>query len=47
MTEEPAVRFRPNERGINALRKLEDGKRVGAVLNEGTVSLSVRIRGAD
>jgi 3-(3-hydroxy-phenyl)propionate hydroxylase len=34
MTEEPPFGFRPNERGINALRKLEDGKRVGAVLNE-------------
>jgi 3-(3-hydroxy-phenyl)propionate hydroxylase len=37
MTEEPALGFRPNERGINALRRLEDGKRVGAVLNEGPV----------
>ncbi len=34
MTEEPPFGFRPNERGINALSKLEDGKRVGAVLNE-------------
>ncbi len=34
MTEEPPLGFRPNERGINALRKLEDGRRVGAVLNE-------------
>ena len=34
MTEEPALGFRPNERGVNALRRLEDGKRVGAVLNE-------------
>ena len=34
MTEEPQVGFRPNERGTNAMRKLEDGKRVGVVLNE-------------
>jgi len=34
MTEEPAWGFRPNERGTNALAKLEDGKRVGVVLNE-------------
>ncbi len=34
MTEEPPLGFRPNERGINALRILEDGKRVGMVLNE-------------
>ena len=34
MTEEPAWGIRPNERGINALGKLEDGKRVGVVLNE-------------
>jgi 3-(3-hydroxy-phenyl)propionate hydroxylase len=34
MTEEPPWGFRPNERGINALRKLEEGKRVGVVLNE-------------
>ena len=34
MTEEPALGIRPNERGINAMRKLEDGKRVGVVLNE-------------
>jgi 3-(3-hydroxy-phenyl)propionate hydroxylase len=34
MTEEPAWGFRPNERGTNALGKLEDGKRVRAVLNE-------------
>ena len=34
MTEEPAWGIRPNERGINALGKLEDGKRVRAVLNE-------------
>jgi len=34
MTEEPALGFRPNERGINAMRRLEDGRRVGAVLNE-------------
>jgi 3-(3-hydroxy-phenyl)propionate hydroxylase len=34
MTEEPPLGFRPNERGTNALRKLEDGKRVGLVLNE-------------
>src|SRR4029453_8650401 len=37
MTEEPPLGFRPNERGINAVRKLEDGTRVGAVLNEGPV----------
>lgn len=34
MTEEPAWGVRRNERGINALAKLEDGKRVGLVLNE-------------
>jgi 3-(3-hydroxy-phenyl)propionate hydroxylase len=34
MTEEPPWGVRPNERGINALRKLEDGKQVGLVLNE-------------
>ncbi len=34
MTEEPAWGIRKNERGINALGKLEDGKRVAVVLNE-------------
>jgi len=34
MTEEPACGIRPDERGINALGKLEDGKRVRVVLNE-------------
>jgi len=34
MTEEPALGIRRNERGINAMRKLEDGTRVGVVLNE-------------
>lgn len=34
MTEEPAWGIRPNERGINALGKLEDGKRARVVLNE-------------
>jgi 3-(3-hydroxy-phenyl)propionate hydroxylase len=34
MTEEPAWGARHNERGINALAKLEDGKRVRMVLNE-------------
>jgi 3-(3-hydroxy-phenyl)propionate hydroxylase len=34
MTEEPAWGIRRNERGVNALGKLEDGKRVGVVLNE-------------
>ncbi|WP_437970512.1 FAD-dependent monooxygenase [Sorangium sp. So ce260] len=34
MTEEPAWGMRPNERGINAIGKLEDGKRVRVVLNE-------------
>jgi 3-(3-hydroxy-phenyl)propionate hydroxylase len=34
MTEEPAWGARPNERGINALGKLEEGKRVRVVLNE-------------
>jgi 3-(3-hydroxy-phenyl)propionate hydroxylase len=38
MTEEPAWGFRNDERGVNALAKLEDGKRVGAVLNEPKVS---------
>ena len=45
MTEEPALGFRPNERGINALRKLEDGKRVGAgVLNRGRSGKAKRRR---
>jgi 2-polyprenyl-6-methoxyphenol hydroxylase-like FAD-dependent oxidoreductase len=35
--DEPAWGVRANERGINALAKLEDGKRVGAVLNEPVV----------
>jgi 2-polyprenyl-6-methoxyphenol hydroxylase-like FAD-dependent oxidoreductase len=34
MTEEPAWGVRRDERGIHALGKLEDGKRVRAVLNE-------------
>jgi 2-polyprenyl-6-methoxyphenol hydroxylase-like FAD-dependent oxidoreductase len=34
MTEEPAWGVRRNERGVNALGKLEEGKRVGVVLNE-------------
>jgi 3-(3-hydroxy-phenyl)propionate hydroxylase len=34
MTEEPAWGIRPNERGTNALGKLEDGKRVRVVLSE-------------
>jgi len=34
MTEEPAWGVRRDERGINALAKLEDGKRVRMVLNE-------------
>ena len=34
MSEEPAWGIRRNERGVNALGKLEDGKRVGVVLNE-------------
>jgi flavin-dependent dehydrogenase len=34
MTEEPAWGIRPDERGLNALGKLEDGKRVRVVLNE-------------
>jgi 3-(3-hydroxy-phenyl)propionate hydroxylase len=34
MTEEPAWGIRRDERGVNALGKLEDGKRVGVVLNE-------------
>jgi len=37
MTEEPAWGIRRNERGVNGLRKLEDGKRVGMVLNEARV----------
>ena len=40
MTEEPAWGIRPDERGINALGKLEDGKRVRVVLNERHVSQS-------
>jgi 3-(3-hydroxy-phenyl)propionate hydroxylase len=39
MTEEPPWGVRSNARGINALGKLEDGKRVGAVLNEPEVRL--------
>ena len=34
MTEEPALGIRHNDKGINALGKLEDGKRVRVVLNE-------------
>jgi 3-(3-hydroxy-phenyl)propionate hydroxylase len=34
MTDEPAWGIRRNDRGINALGKVEDGKRVGVVLNE-------------
>jgi len=34
MTEEPAWGVRRGEKGVNALRKLEDGRRVGAVLVE-------------
>jgi len=34
MSDEPAWGVRRNERGINALGKLDDGKRVGVVLNE-------------
>jgi 3-(3-hydroxy-phenyl)propionate hydroxylase len=34
MTEEPAWGIRRDERGVNALGKLEDGKRVRVVLNE-------------
>jgi 2-polyprenyl-6-methoxyphenol hydroxylase-like FAD-dependent oxidoreductase len=34
MTEEPAWGIRRNERGINGLGKLEDGKRVRVLLNE-------------
>jgi 3-(3-hydroxy-phenyl)propionate hydroxylase len=34
MTEEPAWGFRRDERGVNALGKLDDGKRVRVVLNE-------------
>ncbi len=37
MTEEPAWGIRRDERGVNALGKREDGKRVGVVLNEPTV----------
>jgi 2-polyprenyl-6-methoxyphenol hydroxylase-like FAD-dependent oxidoreductase len=37
MTEEPAQGIRRNERGVNALRKLDDGRRVGMVLNEAHV----------
>jgi 3-(3-hydroxy-phenyl)propionate hydroxylase len=33
-TEEPAWGFRPNERGTNAIGKLDDGKRAALVLNE-------------
>jgi 2-polyprenyl-6-methoxyphenol hydroxylase-like FAD-dependent oxidoreductase len=39
MTEEPASGIRRDERGINALGKLEDGKRVRLVLNEPQVRL--------
>jgi 3-(3-hydroxy-phenyl)propionate hydroxylase len=34
MTEEPVSGIRPGEKGINALGKMEDGKRVRAVLSE-------------
>ncbi len=34
MTEEPAWGIRRNDRGVNGLAKLDDGKRVGVVLNE-------------
>jgi 3-(3-hydroxy-phenyl)propionate hydroxylase len=34
MTEEPAWGIRRGEKGVNALRKLEDGRQVGAVLVE-------------
>jgi 2-polyprenyl-6-methoxyphenol hydroxylase-like FAD-dependent oxidoreductase len=34
MTEEPAWGIRPDERGVNGLAKLEDGKRVRVLLNE-------------
>ncbi len=34
MTEEPALGIRRDERGVNGLGKLEDGKRVRVVLNE-------------
>jgi 3-(3-hydroxy-phenyl)propionate hydroxylase len=34
MTEEPAWGVRRGDKGVNALRKLEDGRRVGAVLVE-------------
>ena len=34
MTEEPPWGMRPNERGINAVGKLDDGKRLRTVLNE-------------
>ena len=37
MTEEPAWGIRRDERGVNALGKREDRKRVGVVLNEPTV----------
>ena len=37
MSEEPAYGIRRDERGVNALGKLEDGKRVRVVLNEPTV----------
>ena len=38
MTEEPAWGMRPDDRGINALGKLDDGRRVRVVLNEPHVS---------
>ncbi len=37
MAEEPAWGIRPNDKGVNALGKLEDGKRVGLVLIEPSV----------
>src|SRR5262249_47023565 len=37
MTEEPALGFRRDERGVYALGKLEDGKRVRVVLREDEV----------
>ncbi len=37
MTAEPAWGIRRNERGVNGLAKLDDGKRVGVVVNESHV----------
>lgn len=41
MTDEPVLGFRNNERGVNAMRRLDDGQGVGMVLNEAQVRQGV------